>query len=372
MIDAGVGRPGAGKSYLAAELIKQALDKGRSVVTDIPLTIENDLIFKWNSELITSIKYKGVTDDAQIEEAFNAELDALYPKGALYVLDECWKYMQGGQKIDSLPRQQLFFFKKHRHRLNELGLSDDIFLVTQDLSDINSTVRSMVETTILCVKPSDIGLKNVSVRYYMSGAIKGVKPIDKFVVRTETVKIKPEIYNLYKSHTQSNNLGGEIVEGSAVESSFFKSLKFKFMIFGVVSSLLVIAFSSYHLATKTVPKYTTKLSLPAGSLSSSPSSPLSVKPVAQVSPPLPPQPVDSLRWRVLAVLKKGGNTKIYLADASGRLRRASLSDCTSDDFGQYFCLIDGQKVSPWSGSTAQGGFLSSGLDTTKNTLHIKP
>jgi zona occludens toxin len=367
-----VGRPGGGKSYRTVQLILEALAKGRAVVTNIPLTIQNDLIYSWDWDYLqpekTASLLQSETQDKPLE----------YPKGALYLLDECWRGFQSGSRLDQLGERCLAFFKEHRHRVNEAGIADDIVLITQDLGDIPNAIRSLCEQTILCEKPADIGIKNMSVRYYMTGAVKGLQPNHKLVIKTERETLKPEVYNHYKSNTQSSS-SGSALEGSAIESTFWQSTKFKFMVFGMVSALGAMGVAAWHLKTKTLPKYqNVEASIgnrpAAGKHPQSAPAQLSGQAASTsqtVKAPEKTAPYESTRWRVVAWWKSlAKGDAIFIQDRSGRNRRVNNKDCRWEN-GTPKCIIEGEIITIWSGPYT-GTNLSAGVTMAADKVMAPP
>ncbi len=341
-----VGLPGSGKSYFATELALKAIKSGRHVITNLPLSVQSDLILPFDWSFFETDREEG----ERVE----------YPAGALYLFDEAWRGFPAGTKIKDLSEFTLSFFKEHRHRKNEKGITDDIILITQDLSDITATIRNLTAQTILCEKPTSIGLNNVSVRYYHSGALKGTVSVKSSFLRSEQVKLSPDVYNNYTSHTisEASDGSGKIVEGSAVDTSIWKSFKAKFWGFILVFTLITGAYSFYHTATVVVPKYKgeTPSELNPSSLNPSIQSSEPVKTVSSepVLPPvpLPPPPSDSKIWRVSAYVKNvfDGSVLVYAQNQYHQFRKIDFSFCKLDDFSGVICTVDNEIISEFTGS----------------------
>ena len=224
-----IGLPRHGKSYSAVELfILKAAKQGRTIVTNIPL---QPVFYEEYPDLdvhfIDLEEYKEATEQDWLD----------LPPG-LYVLDELWKIWPAGLRANEIPTHQLKFIKEHGHKLDSQNRETDIILVTQALDDIASPIKNMVETTILCVKLTEVGLMNKFRREYYSGVVRGFSGAKtKLIKKDHSCTYDPNIYKYYKSHTLSADTDN--VDGSGVmNATIFGSLGFKIGV--VVIVLLVI------------------------------------------------------------------------------------------------------------------------------------
>lgn len=195
-INAYVGLPGHGKSYGAVEnVIIPALKNKRLVYTNIPMVHEKCL----DAFGMAPIPFH--TDD--IVKNPNWWTD-VFTAGAVFVLDEVWRLWPAGLKANNVRETDKVFLAEHRHMVGENGFSTEIYLVTQDLSQVASFARALVETTFRMVKRSNIGLDNrFRVDVYL-GAVTGSKPPASQREREiHGGKFRKEIYQYYKSHTKS-------------------------------------------------------------------------------------------------------------------------------------------------------------------------
>lgn len=228
-----VGGMGSGKTYFAVEIILTALSTGRTVVTNIPLNIKDcPFLHQWEWDYL--------------ENEQKASTYSFYGMGGvLYVLDEAWRGIAaGGGGFSGKNKWLLSFFREHRKRIDKDGISDDIFVVSQDLDSINASIRNLFDTTIMCKKPSAMGIKGASIRVYHDGAIKGLQPVKKRIVKTEQIFLKPDVYTMYVSHDMGVNggkTGGYKTEGTALNTTLFQSFKFKFL----AVFFLLILFGGY-------------------------------------------------------------------------------------------------------------------------------
>jgi zona occludens toxin len=98
------------------------------------------------------------------------------------------------------------FLAEHRHMVGDNGFSTEIYFVTQDLSQIASFARSLVETTYRMVKRSNIGLdKRFRVDVYL-GPVTGPRPSPSLREREiHGGKFSDKVYKYYLSHTKSQS-----------------------------------------------------------------------------------------------------------------------------------------------------------------------
>lgn len=352
MIYGVVGTTGGGKSYFAVWSITQAIVQGRPVVTNLPLLpplASNPLIHQW--------------DWSYISPGATKQLD--FPLGALYVLDECWKGFMAGNLAKNLGPKCLEFFKEHRHRKSESGVTDDIFLITQDFGDVPKCIRSLAVQTILCEKPDDVKMPDLSIRYYLKGAQTGLTVDKKEIVKTERIKLSPEIYSLYQSHSKASETSVSTVrEGTALESNVFQSWRYKLNRAVAIACFLICPLAVYYLYTHVYPRFK-KPDVPE--LTAAVNETKIEQPAKLPINPLPAfdgKKIESQRWRVVAFLASAETKRewVYIQDASKRPRRIDTKLCTRE-YGQLDCLVDGEHVTLWSGQgvgaapSIGGGFM---------------
>lgn len=201
MISAYTGLPGHGKSYGVIEnVIVPACKNKRVVFTNIP-TNKQLFLDRFGMAPI----YFDVKD---IQENANW-FDDVFIDGALFVIDECWRLWPAGTTSNKLPEKHKEFFAEHRHLVGEDGRSSEIVMVTQDLAQIASFMRSLVEFTYRVTKLNKIGAsKNYRVDVY-AGAVTGQAPPISKREREIQGRFKKDIYALYKSHTKSEHGAGD-------------------------------------------------------------------------------------------------------------------------------------------------------------------
>lgn len=159
----------SGKSYLMAKRVLDALANGRVVVTDLQLNvIDCPHLYKW--------EWSALTDVFNTEEERFERYPYLALGGVYYALDEGWKGLKSGDRTISNNLQLMSFFREHAQFLDDDGISNDIDLITQNAKGINAQLRELADVTILCVKPKAVGVKNMTINYYIDGAWPSLRP----------------------------------------------------------------------------------------------------------------------------------------------------------------------------------------------------
>lgn len=354
------GNTGGGKSYMAAALIAQQLKEKRIVITNIPMNIESPYLRAFDWEDIKDVSKPLVN-------------------GALYVIDEVWKEIPAGINANRLNLRIMEFFKEQRHFKDEKGRTIDVYLVTQNAgTDIASAIRSLIKQTFLCYEPMDLGLKDQRVRYYYQGAVAGVDPdkIREKPIKTETFKLKPEIFKLYKSHTQAAAAAtGDVIEQTG-SATIFQGWKAKLWVFGVVSSIIIGAVALYRINTVIVPKYQkSSKDLATGETSPQTTGQTGAPITSTVTQVVttekkPEKPGDSVRWRLVGDIVINGEHWAYMTDKTGRARKLHMDMCR-DEWDYLICKYEGEVVTMGTGplpndnsgqiSTAVGNGVGSAL-----------
>lgn len=233
-ISAYVGLMGSGKSYNAVKnVLIPAWKQQRKTYTNIPLDIE--LIEQHFG--VTPVQF--TIEEIQEDETWFDQVE----NGSVVVLDECWELWPAGTKSTNIRLDQKDFLTKHRHKVGENGKIVEPVFVTQDLSQLASFVRNLVNTTYHHVKQDQIGVNN---RYRVdvySGAVTGQKPPVKRRIREFYGKYESDTFIYYKSQTQSkSDLHGD--EQSTDKRN--NILKSPMMIFYAVFPFVVLAFVIFY------------------------------------------------------------------------------------------------------------------------------
>ena len=143
MINVITGRPGGGKSYEAVAFhILPALERGRKVITNLPLQLDM-FVNIFGAEVLELIKVVDgqLNDFGSMDRPFSKYEDYLddwkneQGQAPLYVVDECHMVLPN-KKLDS---KILEFYSLHRH----YGI--DITLITQNVRKMHKDIRDMIE-----------------------------------------------------------------------------------------------------------------------------------------------------------------------------------------------------------------------------------
>jgi zona occludens toxin len=227
------GLPGSGKSYGVVEnVILPALGSGRHIVTNIPLKLGR-FSDDYPDGKITLFDNKEAAENPNF---FNLETT---PAGVIWVIDEAWRFWKSGMKSTNIPECQKEFFTEHRHNVGPDGRTNEIVLVTQDLAQVASFVRSLVEETYRAVKLTALGQnKKYRIDVYM-GAVSGQKPGKP--MRQLYGSYKPEIYQYYKSHTRNKTDFAAGMEEKADDRA--NILKHPLIKLGIPISIIIAVFA---------------------------------------------------------------------------------------------------------------------------------
>lgn len=381
-IEAYVGLPGHGKSYGVVEhVIIPSIREGRHVVTNIPLQCD---------DLIADFGGPGAQITQLPEDWFERDdMGEFIPSGSVAVLDELWRRWPAGLKANNALLADKSLLAEHRHRVDDKGRSMRIVLVTQDLSQVASWVRILVEQTYKMTKLTAIGsTKKFRVDIYL-GAPTGQNIPKSRLIRQTFGQYRKEIYRYYSSATQSAT--GSVGDESKADKrgTIWRSPLIIFSIFAplTLGPLLVWWLYSYFMSGfGMVENLESDLpdTLPAESFALVNPPPPSLYPAAQASsspsasPQPPAKPSNSSVWRVAGYIARGqgkgtersswpsytgyGSIQadpspsdplpdlvILQSDIYG-LRYELASDCQLlPDRKSFSCQIDGAIVTPWTG-----------------------
>lgn len=328
-----VGLPGHGKSYSAVEcFIVPALNEGRTIYTNIPLHME-PILAKWPN---ADIRQYDIVEACNEPGGFGASLE----NGFLAIFDELWRLWPSGLKTADIPKDQLSFIKEHRHKIGPDGREPDIVLVTQDLADIASSIRQMIETTIICSKLLTLGAKNTFRRDYYRGAVKGQNgPKASFARSDHGCKYKAEIYQLYKSHTKGDT-NASVNNSGTVNISIFKSTGF--LVGAGVLGLLVVGI------VYGVNRTSSKLDTTVNKLKKD--APVTSAPYPGAVPaPAPVIPKFSETYRLVGQVAMPGKLIYMISDGRQTIKLGS-SECKKELNSSFIrCLFQGELITSFSG-----------------------
>ncbi|TWH71295.1 zona occludens toxin [Azomonas agilis] len=356
-IDAYTGLPGHGKSYGVVEhVIIPSLKQNRHVVTNIPLDIDALLM-----------DFGGTVEQLPEDWFERPDLAELAPSGCVLVLDELWRRWPNGMKASEALLTDKALLAEHRHRVDKQGRSMRVVLVTQDLAQIASWVRQLVETTYRMVKKSK---KLFRVDIYR-GAVTGPRPSQAALTRQTAGKFRAEVYRYYQSATQSQS--GAVGDESTADgrASILKSWGLWALIgivvfggfFGVrgVSQFFSPPTVQQPVAAKPKPEPPPQAPPPTQA------APMQ-RAIAEVIPKPEPQVTMSAVWRVGGYLLRDQSdvtNQVILISDTGRTRIIPFEQCQWINSIQVdvYCDLDGERVTPWSGR----GAVTKVIDPVTNT-----
>jgi len=346
-----VGLPGSGKSYgVVANVILPALRMERTVVTNIPLHLEE--IYR---EFTLGKVIQFATDDVTSSDWWLENC----PPGSVVIIDECWKFWPAGKRQSDYEPEELSFFAEHRHRVDDkTKKTTEIYLVTQDLSQISACVRDLVETTYIAQKLTALGArKKFRVDVY-TGSVKGQRGPKGRRINSLIGQYKPSIYRFYKSATHSVTVGDELKVDN--RASIWRSPAVRIVIPIGLALAIIGGISSYHnfqsmtgqdkkppsssvaspVAAPVSPQAKSAMNLPVSS------QPGSIG--TAVASVFPSGPVESVRWRLAAVLDVNGSPVVWISNGRGT-RRIDASNCELRPGYDQVCTWRGELVASGTG-----------------------
>lgn len=192
-----VGLPGAGKSLTVVQsVILPALKKGRHVVTNLAM----------RADKVAALGLPGTLDELPMERIV-AEPGLLFDyaqKGAIVIIDEAYKYFPAGVKANHVPQEFHSFLNEHRHRVDDLGNSQQIVVLTPDLANVAAFLRQAVETTYRCKKLGNVGMPSHFRTEVYDGCVTGQSPPQSKRLTVLVGAYDKSVFPLYVSHTQSD------------------------------------------------------------------------------------------------------------------------------------------------------------------------
>lgn len=327
-IDAYTGIPGAGKSHGVVEnVIIPALKEGRLVVHNMPLNEPEVLQLAGGGGL------RKLPDNATIEDIIRD-----FPAGAVLALDEAWKFLPAGLKANNIPEPVRAFFAMHRHMVGEDGRSTDIALSCQDLSQVAAFLRDLVEQTFRYKKQTVIGRRDRYRCDVYQGPVTGPHPPISKRINELHGKYRPEIYACYRSHTLSTT--GQAGQEQKVDKrgSILTGFRFKVTL-ASLALVIPLFFAARHTFYAISPRHAERSEASRGEIGAG----------AKPAPPAAPAvPVDSTAWRLAGVIRTRSGV-FYLVEGEHGARKVSVSSCSIDLPGNTVCLVDGSRVTEWTG-----------------------
>lgn len=338
MISAYVGLPGSGKTYTVVEnCIIPALRAGRTVVTNVALRVP-ELLAYCGAGAVETFDATELVEIQNGQRVYNeARWQELARPGVVLVIDEAWRLWPAGMQAKQFPASHATTFAEHRHMVGEDGASMEIAIVTQDLGQIAAYARQLIDTTYRTTKLDKLGMS----RRYRVDVFQGGLPSSKLTARKRLREsygtYRPEIFQLYVSHTKSAT--GSAGEEASVDSRRNVLLQGRFAIMLPIA-LVAVGASVWALQqffggepSEAVPERAERASAP----------PREARPsvIQQLLPAAPP----SAPARIGGVIRRPDGTGMAAVISDGRVYYLDLGQCWEEWPGDWACTWRGARVS---------------------------
>lgn len=359
------GLPGDGKSYSAVEnVIIPALKEGRHVAHNLILNVAALTVVCGRP--VEQLLHQIDKDDTP------AQLIEKCPPGAVVVIDEVWRYWPAGVKANEVPKDELKFFKEHRHRVGEDGLASEILIIDQDpRTGVPAFLRALIELTYVHTKQSAVGAKGKFRVDVYTRAQSAEKPSKSAQIRKLMGSYKPEVWNCYVSHTQSKRPGeaglekavddrASVLKSWTVRAAVVAAVGLPFAFWWAAAAMQDLSGAERHVAPD---REAQRAAVRAQRSEHAPRAGAAEVPVAsgpgprqsqqRGAPPRKPNPETdvSMTWRVLGVIHKANGTgQALIASATGR-RFLDVSRCAQDLDSNWRCKVEDGLATMWSGSS---------------------
>lgn len=204
-INAYTGLMGGGKSYeVVASVIVPAFSHGRRIVTNVDGINEEAIRAHLVAQKKDADKFGEivhVTNDDVMGHGFFPDEDepdreSIVKAGDLLCIDEAWRFW-GKDKKGGLPPLHMKFFRMHRHYVHaDTGTACDVALIVQDIGDLHSSLRAVVEMTAVMTKLKILGLT----RSYRVDLYEGGRKVKTAKFETYVKNYDKRIFPLYQSY----------------------------------------------------------------------------------------------------------------------------------------------------------------------------
>lgn len=221
------GRPGSGKSYNAvANILIPSLKQGRTVVTN--LVLKKQEIYKDFPDANIFTFPMGLTKD----DASKVFVTSNFPAGSVFIIDEAGKLFPAGWSISKAPDSLLTFFTEHRHVVGTDGKASEIFLLSQDVSQLAKWLKDLIDSTYIHKKLDKAGFPNHFAVAIYDGPVSMDRPSKTKFVDDAKGSYKPEIFKYYKSYTKNESLDDSALEKNPDKRSSYVGRVRNYLIFG--------------------------------------------------------------------------------------------------------------------------------------------
>jgi zona occludens toxin len=345
-INAYTGVMGSGKSFeVTANVVLPAIKSGRRIVTNIDGISESkihDYLLKKHKGLDPEKlgKIVHITDDDIQKPAFfpdekKPEIVSVVQAGDMVVVDEAWRHWNKDKKLSA---EHMQFFRMHRHYTHpETGVSCDVALIFQSISDVHRSVRSVVEMTARTIKIKTLGLA----RTYRLELFEGDKITKAAMFAKKVMNYDKAIFPLYKSYA-----GGSA--GKEVQVDKRQNVLRNPVIWIVAVFLVVLVTASLTFLTKFFKGG--QVDHPKEIAAAPGTTPSLASPGANASPAAAPggTPISS-RLRVTGEVTIRGERWIVLSDEKGRFRFESPALFVGRGV-MMIGNVEGQRIASWTGT----------------------
>ncbi len=341
------GVPGSGKTYeVVSEVILPALRSGRRVVSNIA-GLHYDEMRAYLLEAGTPEAEIG-TLELVTKEQIGGPLfwaqegrETTVKPGDLVILDECWRWMSAGAHI---PPAMFAFLREHRHFVDGKGVSCDVVLITQSISDLDRKVRVVVEKHFVMEKLKRLGLtKAYTVDVYNKWSSTRTNFLRR-IVR----KYNKDFYPFYSSY---DGKGGDERE---VDKRINVLRRPIVLVVAIAAPLLLVGgiYGTWRIWDKYVhPK---KVDAPIASAAVVEGGPGNQ--AGQGAPAAKGEsavPASSTGWRVVGRYA-GGGREVFVIQSGERVRYVNAPPAYRLNGLNVELFIDGEFVSSYGGGAARG------------------
>lgn len=207
-INAYTGLMGSGKTYeVVNSVILPAIKAGRDVVTNI-YGLNEDLVYKHLKEPDKGCEFGKIrivqNEDVEKPDFFpRSETDqtSIVRHGNLAAIDEAWRFW-GSNKW---PNEHMIFFREHRHYVDARGISCDMALMVQDITDLDKRLKNVIEMSFAFTKLKSLGFSS---RYRIE-VYEGSKLYKSKRTSWSSKTYNKKIFPLYKSYATDSVQGVE-------------------------------------------------------------------------------------------------------------------------------------------------------------------
>ena len=207
-INAYTGLMGSGKTYeVVSSVILPAIKAGRDVVTNI-YGLNAGLVYKHLQQPDKGCEFGKIrivqNEDVEKPDFFpSSESDktSVVRQGNLVAIDEAWRFW-GANKW---PVEHMVFFREHRHYIDAKGISCDMALMVQDITDLDKRLKNVIEMSFGFTKLKSLGFTS---RYRIE-VYEGSKLFKSKRTSWSSKTYNKKIFPLYKSYASDSVQGVE-------------------------------------------------------------------------------------------------------------------------------------------------------------------